>query len=43
VAIPALFAYSILVMQMKNLNVETRHFIEEYSLKVEGFHGKEGA
>lgn len=43
VAIPALFAYSILVMQMKNLNVETRHFIEEYSLKVEGFHGKEEA
>jgi biopolymer transport protein ExbB len=43
VAIPALFAYSILVMQMKNLNIETRHFIEEYSLKVEGFHGKEEA
>lgn len=43
VAIPALFAYSILVMQMKNLNVETRHFIEEYSLKVESFHGKEEA
>ena len=43
VAIPALFAYSFLVMLMKNLNVETRHFIEEYSLKVEGFHGKEEA
>jgi biopolymer transport protein ExbB len=43
VAIPALFAYSILVMQMKNLNIETRHFIEEYGLKVEGFHGKEEA
>jgi biopolymer transport protein ExbB len=43
VAIPALFAYSILVMQMKNLNIETRHFIEEYGLKVEGFHGKESA
>jgi biopolymer transport protein ExbB len=43
VAIPALFAYSILVLQMKNVNVETRHFIEEYGLKVEGFHGKEEA
>jgi biopolymer transport protein ExbB len=43
VAIPALFAYTFLVAQMKNLNIETRHFIEEYSLKVEGFHGKEGA
>lgn len=42
VAIPALFAYSFLVMHMKNLNVETRHFIEEYALRVEGFHG-EGA
>ena len=43
VAIPALFAYSFLVMHMKNLNVETRHFIEEYALRVEGFHGKEEA
>ncbi|HTG81796.1 MAG TPA: DUF2341 domain-containing protein [Geobacteraceae bacterium] len=42
VAIPALFAYSFLVLHMKNLNVETRHFIEEYALRVEGFHG-EGA
>ncbi len=41
VAIPALFAYSYLVMHMKNLNVETRHFIEEYALRVEGFHGEE--
>ncbi|MFH1027446.1 MAG: MotA/TolQ/ExbB proton channel family protein, partial [Pseudomonadota bacterium] len=43
VAIPALFAHSFLVMHMKNLNVETRHFIEEYALRVEGFHGKEEA
>jgi biopolymer transport protein ExbB len=43
VAIPALFAYSFLVMHMKNLNVETRHFMEEYALRVEGFHGKEEA
>jgi len=43
VAIPALFAYSFLIMHMKNLNVETRHFIEEYALRVEGFHGKEEA
>jgi hypothetical protein len=28
---------------MKNLNVETRHFIEEYALRVEGYHGKEEA
>jgi biopolymer transport protein ExbB len=41
VAIPALFAYSFLVMHMKNLNVETRHFIEEYALRVEGFHGED--
>jgi biopolymer transport protein ExbB len=41
VAIPALFAYSFLIMHMKNLNVETRHFIEEYALRVEGFHGEE--
>ncbi|RII25243.1 MAG: DUF2341 domain-containing protein [Geobacter sp.] len=43
VAIPALFAYSFLILHMKNLNVETRHFIEEYALRVEGFHGQEGA
>jgi biopolymer transport protein ExbB len=43
VAIPALFAYSFLIMHMKNLNVETRHFMEEYALRVEGFHGKEEA
>lgn len=41
VAIPALFAYSFLVLHMKNINVETRHFIEEYALRVEGFHGEE--
>jgi biopolymer transport protein ExbB len=41
VAIPALFAYSFLILHMKNLNVETRHFIEEYAIKVEGFHGEE--
>lgn len=41
VAIPALFAYSFLILHMKNLNVETRHFIEEYALRVEGFHGEE--
>ncbi len=41
VAIPALFAYSILGTQMKNLNADTRHFIEEFYLRVEGFHGEE--
>jgi biopolymer transport protein ExbB len=41
VAIPALFAYSILGVQMKNLNAETRHFVEEFHLRVEGFHGEE--
>ena len=41
VAIPALFAYTILGAYTKNLNVETRHFIEEYALRVEGFHGEE--
>ncbi|HKZ17720.1 MAG TPA: DUF2341 domain-containing protein [Geobacteraceae bacterium] len=41
VAIPALFAYSILVAQMKNLNSDTRHFIEEFFLRVEGFHGED--
>jgi biopolymer transport protein ExbB len=41
VAIPALFAYSFLILHMKNLNVETRHFIEEYAIRVEGFHGEE--
>jgi len=40
VAIPALFAYSILASQMKNLNSDTRHFIEEFYLRVEGFHGE---
>jgi biopolymer transport protein ExbB len=29
-------------VQIKHLNNETHHFIEEYTLKVEGFHG-EGA
>jgi biopolymer transport protein ExbB len=43
VAIPALFAYSFLIMHMKNLNVETRHFMEEFALRVEGYHGKEEA
>lgn len=41
VAIPALFAYSFLVVQMKHLNTETMHFIEEFSVKVEGFHGRD--
>jgi biopolymer transport protein ExbB len=41
VAIPALFGYSILVAQMKNLNADTRHFIEEFHLRVDGFHGEE--
>lgn len=41
VAIPALFAYTFLGVQIKHLNNETHHFIEEYSLKVEGFHGEE--
>ncbi|NMC73804.1 MAG: DUF2341 domain-containing protein [Geobacteraceae bacterium] len=40
VAIPSLFAYSILGVQMKNLNAETRHFVEEFHLRVEGFHGE---
>jgi biopolymer transport protein ExbB len=42
VAIPALFAYTFLGVQIKHLSSETHHFIEEYTLKVEGFHG-EGA
>jgi len=41
VAIPALFAYTFLGVQIKHLNNETHHFIEEYTLKVEGFHGEE--
>ena len=41
VAIPALFAYSFLGVQMKHLASETHHFIEEFTLKVEGFHGEE--
>jgi biopolymer transport protein ExbB len=41
VAIPSLFAYSFLINHMKNLNSDTRHFIEEFFLRVEGFHGEE--
>ena len=41
VAIPALFAYAFLGVQIKHLNTETHHFIEEYCLRVEGFHGEE--
>jgi len=41
VAIPALFAYAFLGVQIKHLNSETHHFIEEYCLRVEGFHGEE--
>jgi len=41
VAIPALFAYSFLGVQMKHMASETHHFIEEFTLKVEGFHGEE--
>lgn len=41
VAIPALFAFTFLGVQIKHLNNETHHFIEEYTLKVEGFHGEE--
>ena len=41
VAIPALFAYTFLGVQIKHLNNETHHFLEEYTLKVEGFHGEE--
>jgi biopolymer transport protein ExbB len=41
VAIPALFAYTFLGVQIKHLNSETHHFLEEYTLKVEGFHGEE--
>jgi biopolymer transport protein ExbB len=40
-AIPALFAYSFLANNMKNLSSDTRHFIEEFFLRVEGFHGEE--
>ena len=41
VAIPALFAYTFLGVQIKHLNNETHHFLEEFTLKVEGFHGEE--
>jgi len=41
VAIPALFAYAFLGVQIKHLASETHHFIEEFTLKVEGFHGEE--
>jgi len=41
VAIPALFAFTFLGVQIKHLNNETHHFIEEYALRVEGFHGEE--
>lgn len=40
-AIPCLFAYSFLANHMKSLNSDTRHFIEEFFLRVEGFHGEE--
>ncbi|WP_236021550.1 DUF2341 domain-containing protein [Geomesophilobacter sediminis] len=40
-AIPCLFAHTFLGVQMKHLNTETNHFIEEFALKVEGFHGEE--
>lgn len=40
VAIPALFGYSYLVAQMKNLNIDTRLFMEEFALKVEGSYGE---
>jgi biopolymer transport protein ExbB len=41
VAIPALFAFTFLGVQIKHLNNETHHFMEEYALRVEGFHGEE--
>jgi biopolymer transport protein ExbB len=43
VAIPALFAYTFLGVQIKHVNSETHHFIEEFTHRVEGFHGEESA
>lgn len=40
-AIPCLFAYSFLVAHIKHLNTDTRHFIEEYTLRVEGLYGED--
>lgn len=40
VAIPALFAYTYLAAQMKNVNIDTRLFIEELNLKIEGNYGE---
>lgn len=39
VAIPALFAYSYLTMRMKIINSDTRIFIDELHVKIEGAYG----
>jgi biopolymer transport protein ExbB len=40
VAIPALFAYSYLTMRMKIINSDTRIFIDELHVKMEGTYGE---
>ncbi|MBT0666139.1 DUF2341 domain-containing protein [Geobacter pelophilus] len=40
VAIPALFAYSYLTMRMKIINSDTRIFIDELHVKIEGAYGE---
>jgi len=40
VAIPALFAYSYLAVQIKNVNTDNRLFIDEYVVRVEEAHGE---
>ena len=40
VAIPSLFAYSYLTMRMKNINSDTRIFIDELHVKIEGAYGE---
>ncbi len=40
VAIPALFAYSYLTMRMKIINSDTRIFIDELHVKIEGVYGE---
>ena len=40
VAIPALFAYSYLTMRMKIINSDTRIFIDELHVKIEGIYGE---
>jgi len=40
VAIPSLFAYSYLTMRMKIINSDTRIFIDELHVKIEGIYGE---